>query len=195
MRSAGNYLMHLADAHLPANLQPRSSDAISDRCILLTMTEMLCNVRTDFANVRRYEEIVFSNAPLGSRSCFRNRHCDNVWTSLPCACAALFAKPQYCPLKQRSFGSVEVGADKLVPVDIDVSPLDNSGSNKEEFPMPIKSTTDLRRSSPTSGLKATCSITNCAQANSNARKASPRSFAHVSSNSTPSSSTERACFV
>ena len=51
----GHYLMHLADAHLPANFQLRRSDAISDCDILLTMTGMLCNARTDFANVRLYE--------------------------------------------------------------------------------------------------------------------------------------------
>ena len=80
----GHYLMHLADAHLPAKLQPRRSDAISDRYILLTITGMLCNARTDFANVRLYEgDRVFQRAFLGSRSCLRNRHCDNVWTSLP----------------------------------------------------------------------------------------------------------------
>ena len=38
----GRYLRPLARTHLPTNFQPRRSDAISDRDILLTMTGMLC---------------------------------------------------------------------------------------------------------------------------------------------------------
>ena len=47
----GHYLRPLAEAHLPVNFQPRRSDVISDRDILLTMAGMLCNARSDFANL------------------------------------------------------------------------------------------------------------------------------------------------
>jgi len=43
----GHYLRGAAREHLPANFQSRRKGAISDRDILLTMTGMLCNSRTD----------------------------------------------------------------------------------------------------------------------------------------------------
>ena len=157
---------------------------------------MLCNGRTDFTNVKLYQaDRVFRHGfgikALPSEPTLRQR----LDEFAPARAQHCLRSLNTALLKQRSFGSVEVGADKLVLVDIDVSPLDNSGSNKEGVSYAYKKHNGFDTSSPTSGLKATCSITNCAQANSTARKAPPRSFAHVSSNSTPSSSTERACFV
>ena len=140
----GHYLVHLADAHLPANLQPLRSDAISDRDILLTMTRMLCNARTDFANVRRYEgdrvfQRAFGLAQLPSEPTLRQR----LDEFAPARAQHCLRSLNTALLKQRSFGSVEVGADKLVPVDIDVSLWTTPARTKKDFPMPIKSTTDL----------------------------------------------------
>ena len=128
----GRYLRPLASTHLPTNFQPRRSDAISDRDILLTMTGMLCNGRTDFTNVKLYKaDRVFRHGfgipALPSEPTLRQR----LDEFAPARAQHCLRSLNTALLKQRSFGSVEVGADKLVPVDIDVSPLDNSGSNKE----------------------------------------------------------------
>ena len=52
----GHFLREPAHEHLPKNFQIRRSDAISDRDILLTLTAMLCNARTDFTNASLYAE-------------------------------------------------------------------------------------------------------------------------------------------
>ena len=52
----GHFLREPAREHLPKNFQIRRSDAISDRDILLTLTGMLCNARTDFTNASLYAE-------------------------------------------------------------------------------------------------------------------------------------------
>ena len=44
----GHFLREPAREHLPKNFQIRRSDAISDRDILLTLTGMLCNARSDW---------------------------------------------------------------------------------------------------------------------------------------------------
>ena len=79
----GRYLRPLASTHLPTNFQPRRSDAISDRDILLTMTGMLCNGRTDFTNVKLYQADRVFRHGFGIKALPSNRHYDNVWTSLP----------------------------------------------------------------------------------------------------------------
>ena len=59
----GYFLHNIAREHLPVNFQSRRSDAISDRDILLTMTGMLCNSRTDFTDVNLYaNDAVFAHS-------------------------------------------------------------------------------------------------------------------------------------
>jgi hypothetical protein len=110
----------------------RRSDAISDRDILLTLTGMLCNARTDFTNASLYaEDTVFAHFS-GSRPCLRRRRCGNDWTSCPQSAANWrCGQLNQSLLRGRRFGTVRAGYLDLIPVDIDVSPLDNSGSHKQ----------------------------------------------------------------
>ncbi|NKB24769.1 MAG: hypothetical protein GKR87_14440 [Kiritimatiellae bacterium] len=66
--TSGNHLCGLlledhAQQILPSNFQPRRSDAISDREILLTQIGLLCNGRTDFNDIDLYRgDEIFMNA-------------------------------------------------------------------------------------------------------------------------------------
>jgi hypothetical protein len=128
----GHFLREPAREHLPRNFQIRRSDAISDRDILLTMTGMLCNSRTDFTNASLYaEDTVFAHSfgieALPSEATLRQR-----LDELPAerSQSALRTLNQSL-LSGRTFGTVRAGYLDLIPVDIDVSPLDNSGSHKQ----------------------------------------------------------------
>lgn len=117
---------------LPKNFQTRRSDAISDRSLLLTMIGMLCNSRTDFTDVNLYEnDAIFANAyrieRLPSESLLRQRLDELPQQRSHQALRALNTQV----LSERTFGTVQAEHLELVPVDIDVSPLDNSGSHKE----------------------------------------------------------------
>ena len=128
----GHFLRELAREHLPRNFQIRRSDAISDRAILLTMTGMLCNSRTDFTNASLYvDDTVFAHSfgieALPSEATLRQR-----LEELPAerSQSALRTLNQSL-LSDRTFGTMRAGYLDLIPVDIDVSPLDNSGSHKQ----------------------------------------------------------------
>ena len=126
------YLKDVIDSNLPHNFQNRRSDAISDRDILLTMIGMLSNARTDFTNVNLYaDDKVFSSAfginQLPSEETLRQRLDEFPATKTQ---AALNQVNQQL-LKNRKFGTLKAGHLNLIPIDIDVSPLDNSGSNKQ----------------------------------------------------------------
>jgi len=128
----GHFLRGAAREHLPANFQSRRSDAISDRDILLTMTGMLCNSRTDFTDVGLYcDDTVFAQSfgigGLPSESTLRQR-----MDELPAQRSqSALRRLNQSLLSGRTFGTVRTGHLDLVPVDIDVSPLDNSGSHKQ----------------------------------------------------------------
>lgn len=128
----GHFLRAHAFAGLPANFQKRRSDAISDRDILLTMTGMLCNSRTDFTDVNLYaHDTVFTRSfgidELASESTLRQR-----LDELPGERShSALRQINQSLLSERSFTTVRAGHLDLVPVDIDVSPLDNSGSRKQ----------------------------------------------------------------
>lgn len=135
--TAGNHLCGLAlgdlpEQVMPANFQPRRSDAIADRDILKAQIGMLCNARTDFNDIDLYRnDAVFKNAyTLGavpSEAVFRTRFDD-----LPADRAhAALRKLNLELLRRRTFGSVDADGLELVPVDMDVSPFDNSGSSKQ----------------------------------------------------------------
>lgn len=133
----GNYIcgqMISAEAleQIPENFQPRRKDAISDRSVLMTMIGMLCNSRTDFNDVNLYQgDTIFAHSfyinQLPSEASLRQR-----LDELPeqCSHSALRGFNQML-LKERTFGTVKAGHLNLVPVDIDVSPMDNSGSGKQ----------------------------------------------------------------
>ena len=134
--TGGNYLCGLLlkgmNAVLPKNFQPRRSDAISDRSILKTLIGMLCNGRTDFTDVNLYaNDEVFANAyeidRLPSESLLRQRLDELPAERSHEALRALNTEV----LGERTFGTLQAGHLELVPVDIDVSPLDNSGSQKQ----------------------------------------------------------------
>ena len=135
--TGGNYLCGLllgghAKQSLPKNFQPRRSDAISDQSVLLTMIGLLSNARTDFNDVDLYKgDGVFANAygieRLPSEPVLRQR-LDEL---PPLRSHAALRELNRRLLSQRKFGTVKAGHLKLVPVDIDVSPLDNSGSKKQ----------------------------------------------------------------
>jgi len=128
----GHYLRGAAREHLPANFQSRRKGAISDRDILLTMTGMLCNSRTDFTNAVLYaDDTVFAQSfgidELPSEATLRQR-----LDELPAQRSqSALRKLNQSLLSGRTFGTVRAGHLDLVPVDIDVSPLDNSGSHKQ----------------------------------------------------------------
>ena len=59
----GHILRELAREQLPEDFQLRREGAISDRDVLLTMTGMLCDGRSDFTNVNQYfEDTVFTQS-------------------------------------------------------------------------------------------------------------------------------------
>lgn len=128
----GQFIRELAQAHLPKDFQSRKEGAISDREVLMTMTGMLCDGRSDFTNVKQYAgDTVFAQSfgidQLPSEPTLRQR-----LDELPQERSHLALRElNESILAQRSFGSVQAGDLDLVPVDIDVSPLDNSGSNKQ----------------------------------------------------------------
>ena len=114
------------------NFADRRSDAISDRDCLLTMTGMLCNSRTDFTNVNLYvDDTVFAQSfgieELPSEATLRQRLDELPAQRSESALRAL----NLSLLSTRTLGTVRAGHLDLVPVDIDVSPLDNSGSHKQ----------------------------------------------------------------
>jgi hypothetical protein len=119
-------------AALPQNFTPKRSDAISDRDILSTQIGLLCNGRNDFNDVNLYrEDEVFLRSfgirQLASEEAFRQR-----FDELPEQ--KTHAALRRCTLdflRRREFGTVEVAGMDLVPVDVDVSPFDNSGSHKQ----------------------------------------------------------------
>jgi len=135
--TGGNHLFGLllerhAQQAIPVNFQPRRSDAIADRDILLTQIGLLCNGRTDFNDVDLYRnDELFMNAfdlkTVASEPVFRQRFDD-----LPAARThAALRDLNIRLLSTRTFGRVDADGMLLVPVDIDVSPFDNSGSSKQ----------------------------------------------------------------
>jgi hypothetical protein len=135
--TGGNYVcgqMISAEAleQIPENFQLRRRDAISDRSVLMTLIGMFCNSRTDFNDVDLYRnDAVFAHAfkidLLPSESTLRQR-LDELPEQRSHSALRNFNRTL---LKERCFGTVRAGHLNLVPVDIDVSVLDNSGSNKQ----------------------------------------------------------------
>jgi hypothetical protein len=125
-------LGNLPKTTLPPNFQPRRSDAIADRDILLSQIGLLCNGRNDFNDIDLYRgDEVFMNAfglkAVASESVFRQRFDDLPASKTHAALRKLNARL----LSRRTVGRVDADGLKLVPVDMDVSPLDNSGSAKQ----------------------------------------------------------------
>lgn len=135
--TGGNYLCgqmipETAFEQVPENFQPRRRDAISDRSVLMTMIGMLCNARTDFNDATLYQDdAVFAQSfridKLPSESSLRQR-LDELPQQRSHSALRSFNQTL---LKGRIFGTVQTGHLDLVPVDIDVSVLDNSGSDKQ----------------------------------------------------------------
>ncbi len=99
--------------------------------ILKTEIALLCQARTDFNDVELFRRDSFFAEALDigqvpSEPTFRQHlnACNNsVRSSIKIANLA--------SLKNVTFGREEIGDDSFIPVDIDVSPFDNSGSKKE----------------------------------------------------------------
>lgn len=136
---AGNYfsgkvLGKLPRDILPKNFYPKRSDAIFDRDILLTQIGLLCNGRTDFNDVELYKgDRLFTSAyridRLPSEATLRQR-LDNMPQEKTHASLRQLNLELLRKCKS-DFGRVEAGGLQLVPVDMDVSPMDNSGSHKQ----------------------------------------------------------------
>lgn len=97
----------------------------------MTQIGMLCNARTDFNDVDLYrEDRLFTHAfgigRLPSEAIFRQR-LDEMPQQ---RCHTALRELNLGFLKTRKLGGVDAGGTNLVPVDVDVSPLDNSGSRK-----------------------------------------------------------------
>ena len=74
----GQFIGEPAQTHLPKDFQSRREGAISDREVLMTMTGMLCDGRSDFTNVKQYfADTVFAQSfgidQLPSESTLRQR--------------------------------------------------------------------------------------------------------------------------
>ena len=126
------YLNDICQSSIPENFQRRRLDAISDRDILLTMIGMLSNSRTDFNDVNLYDDdCVFADSlgikRLPSESTLRQRFDEFA----PKRTYAALRKVNNELIKKNELDTVRAGHLDLIPVDIDVSPLDNSGSNKQ----------------------------------------------------------------
>ena len=129
---AGQMIPDKAIEQIPENFQSRRRDSISAHSILMTLVGMLCNARTDFNDVDLYkDDTVFAHSfqidKLPSEPTLRQR-----LDELPEQRTHLALRNfNQSLLKDRSFGTVQAGHLNLVPIDIDVSPLDNSGSSKQ----------------------------------------------------------------
>ena len=135
--TAGNHLCGIllenhASQALPDNFLPRRRDAIRDRDILLAQIGLLCNGRTDFNDIDLYRgDELFTNAfgikTVPSEPVFRQRFDELP----PDRTHAALRKLSTGLLSKRTLGTVDAEHLKLLPVDMDVSPLDNSGSAKQ----------------------------------------------------------------
>ena len=135
--TAGNHLCGIlledhAKQVLPVNFQSRRSDAISDRDILLSQIGLLANGRTDFNDIDLYRgDELFTNAfgvkTVASESVFRQRFDELPPLKTHTALRRLNGRL----LSKRTLGRVNAEHLDLIPVDMDVSPLDNSGSSKQ----------------------------------------------------------------
>jgi hypothetical protein len=135
--TGGNHLLGMllgsnARHAIPVNFQSRRSDAIADRDILLTQIGLLCNGRNDFNDVDLYRnDEIFMNAyglkGVASEPVFRQRFDDLPEARTHAALRDLNIRL----LSKRTFGRVDADGLRLVPIDIDVSPFDNSGSTKQ----------------------------------------------------------------
>jgi hypothetical protein len=93
---------------------------------------LLCNGRTDFNDIDLYRgDELFMNAfdlkTVASESVFRQRFDDFPALRTHAALRKLNMRL----LSKRTFNQVDADGLELVPVDIDVSPFDNSGSSKQ----------------------------------------------------------------
>lgn len=134
--TGGNYFCGLVlstwIAMFPKNFQMRRNDAFSDREILMAQIGLLCNGRTDFNDIDLYKnDTLFTEAfglhAIPSEPVFRTRLDEMPAERTHQAIRDLNIQL----LRERSFGRVDADGLKLIPVDVDVTPLDNSGSNKQ----------------------------------------------------------------
>jgi hypothetical protein len=133
--TGGNYFCGLILSGLtkliPKNFQCRRKDAIADRDILMSQIGLLCNARTDFNDIELYKhdelfQDAFDLRRVPSEVTLRTR-----LDELPQEkCHGALRSMNAAILEKRTFGGVDAEGLKLVPVDMDVSPLDNSGSSK-----------------------------------------------------------------
>lgn len=129
---AGSYLKAIFRSSIPVNFMPRRADAICDRDILATMTGLLSNAHTDFTNVNLYRrDEVFTSSfgikNLPSEETLRLR----LDEFKPTATYQALNTTNLELLKQQQLSSIKVGGERMIPVDFDVSPMDNSGSKKQ----------------------------------------------------------------
>ena len=136
---AGNYFSALVLGNLPSDILPenfysRRSDAIFDRDILLTLIGLLCNGHTDFSDVNQYKgdrlfAAAYGISRLPSEATLRQRLDEMPLEQTH----GLLRKLNLKLLRKRidELGSVEAGGLDLIPVDMDVSPMDNSRSSKQ----------------------------------------------------------------
>ena len=133
--TGGNYFCGLIlkglTCILPVNFSTRRKDAIRDRDILMSQVGLLCNARTDFNDIELYKDDQlfqdsFDLKRVPSEVSLRTR-LDEMPQE---RCHQALRAMNTAILKNQTFGRIDVEGMKLVPVDMDVSPLDNSGSKK-----------------------------------------------------------------
>lgn len=112
------------------DFQKRRDGSISDFDIIASMIGIMANGKSDFNDIDLYQDdVVFQNAfgikQMPAESTFRNR-----FDELPEKFEKQIRELNDKYLKDREFGTVKDGISEYIPVDLDVSPFDNSGSSK-----------------------------------------------------------------
>lgn len=99
--------------------------------ILKTEVALLCQGRTKFNDVELFRGDHFFSEALGIKGVpsepTLRQSLDNYGDQI----RAAIKKANLSSLKNLTFGREKIGDDYFIPVDIDVSPFDNSGSKKE----------------------------------------------------------------
>jgi hypothetical protein len=108
-------------------------NGISDHDVLMSMTGLLCQGQVHYEDVENYRQdpafsamLGLSRIPSSSLLCQRINH-----LGYDAASHARLEAANSTLLLHQSMGACRIGGGEYVPLDIDVSPMDNGGSNRE----------------------------------------------------------------
>ena len=108
-------------------------NGISDHDVLMSMTGLLCQSQVHYEDIENYREdpafsamLGLSRVPSSSLLCQRMNHLGD-----DAASHARLEAVNTTLLSSQVMGACTIGNDQYLPVDIDVSPMDNGGSKRE----------------------------------------------------------------